>query len=257
MNAQRKIFIDPLSCVSLFIQPKVNGIGLASATGFIVNANGINYLITNWHVVTGRSAETEKPLSDSAGIPDTIKIVHHHCSGLGAWKITDEPLFDADGNKRWIEHPNHNDSSKIDVIALPLSCEEDVKFFPLDLSLAETDLIPRTAMAVSIIGYPKGLSTGGHWPIWKTGHIASDPDIDYQDKPAFLIDATTRTGMSGSPVLLRSNGGFETRSGTHIIAGGITTLFLGIYSGRISKDIEVGMIWRYNIIRDILSIPPI
>jgi hypothetical protein len=34
------------------------------------------------------------------------------------------------------------------------------------------------AMLISVIGYPQGLAAGKSWPIWKIGHIASDPDID-------------------------------------------------------------------------------
>jgi hypothetical protein len=86
-------------------------------------------------------------------------------------------------------------------------------------------------MTVSIIGYPYGLATAHAWPIWKTGHIASDIDLDYDGRPAFLIDATARSGMSGSPVVHRTSGGFTTRSGDVIYSTGVrpATRFLGVY----------------------------
>jgi hypothetical protein len=61
---------------------------------------------------------------------------------------------------------------------------------------------PRVAAEVFILGYPKGLSMQGVMPVWKRGSIASEPLINVMDQaPAFLVDAATRDGMSGSPVL--------------------------------------------------------
>jgi hypothetical protein len=72
------------------------------------------------------------------------------------------------------------------------------------MALASIDILTMPALPVSVIGYPLGLSAGESWPIWKTGHIASDLDIDSESGwPAFLIYATTRSGMSGTPVVLR------------------------------------------------------
>ncbi len=250
MAEQRYIDIDPLSASSLRVQTMVNGIQLAIATGFIVASNARNYLITNWHVVTGRDPNTQKPLSDTAGIPDSIQINHHSIKGLGCWIETLEKLY-CNEQPCWLEHPY---GPRVDVVALPLSKNENcVKVYPLNLSLADVDVIPVPAMSVSIIGYPYGLSTGGGWPIWKTGHIASDPDLDYDNLPAFLIDATTRSGMSGAPVVLRLSSGYRTKGGANVLVGNPTTRFLGVYSGRIHGEAEIGRVWRPHLISEIIE----
>lgn len=252
MNSPRKIIIDPLSACSLRLELVAKGRPLGTATGFVVKETKERYLITNWHVVVGRDPDTNQLLSSTGATPDTIRIIHHSAGRLGTWTLREEVLYDAEGNPRWVEHPQ---GRMIDVVALPLEAVDDqVVLYPLDLSLADTDMIPRPAMPVSIIGYPLGLTTGGTWPIWKTGHIASDPDVDYDGRPAFLIDATTREGMSGSPVVLRLSGGYQTRDGRFILAGGgLRTLFLGIYSGRIHGEAEIGRVWRAKVVREILS----
>jgi hypothetical protein len=127
-----------------------------------------------------------------------------------------------------------------------------IAYYPLDLAFARTDVLVQPAMTVSIIGYPLGLTAHGAWPIWKTGHIASEPDLDYNDMPCFLVDATTREGMSGSPVVLRFWGGYPKRDGSKTIGGSVTS-FLGIYSGRIHKDSEIGLVWRPRVIGEILA----
>jgi len=251
MVAQDPILVDPLSARSLYLELVVKSQVISTATGFVIQWGNQPHLITNWHVVSGRHPKTNKTLSQTGAIPDEVRIVHHG-QRLGTWVVRTEPLLDTKGNPRWFEHPN---GRQIDVIALPLqTIDAQVKLHPLDLSLADTDMIPVVAMPVSIIGFPLGLVTAGVFPIWKTGHIASDPDLDYEGHPAFLIDATTRGGMSGSPVVLRLLGGYSTMSGKTILAQTKpSTRLLGIYSGRIHSDSEIGIVWRPRVITDILS----
>jgi len=153
--------------------------------------------------------------------------------------------------RRWLEHKK---GRSVDVVALPLqNAGDDVTVYPFDLSLAEVDMVPEVAMPVSIIGFPLGFTSAGFFPIWKTGHIASEPNLDYQGEPLFLIDATTRGGMSGSPVVLRLTGGYKKKDGSVIMSSsGCKTLFLGIYSGRLPRDSEIGRVWRPRLVNEIL-----
>lgn len=250
MSTPKQITIDPLSACSLRLELATKGNTLGTATGFVVESGGRYYLITNWHVVAARNPDTNQLLSDTGAVPEELRIVHHLKERLGSWAVFSEPLFDTNGSPRWLEHPQ---GRVIDVVAVPLTDHPDVAFYPLDLSLTDTNMLPQPGMPVSIIGYPFGLATGVAWPIWKTGHIASDPDLDYDGRPAFLIDATTRGGMSGSPVVLRLSGGYPTRDGSFILAGGVATLFLGVYSGRIHGQAEIGRVWRPLVIEEILG----
>jgi hypothetical protein len=242
--------IDPLSVTSLYLKVNVNGILLANATGFAVEEGGNVYLVTNWHVLSGRHPETGDPISKkTAGIPDEIRVAHHLRGSLGTWRFHGETLNNSDGSPRWIGHPAGSD---IDVAAVRLrNLPSDVRIFPLDLSLAETDLLLHAGMPVSVIGFPFGLRPNAFFGVWKTGHIASDPDLPYNGRPAFLIDATTREGMSGSPVVARSYGGRMTSQGYTI--GGVHTRLLGIYSSRIHDDAEIGCVWRPSTIRELLQ----
>lgn len=243
------INIHPLSTTSLFLQIGHKNQPVASATGFVVKFNTIYYLVTNWHVVTGRHPISNKPILQNQIIPNELNIIHHSLQRLGSWIPKVENLFNPDGTSRWLEHLQ---GRNVDIILLPLvNLDNNIKIYPFDLNLADADMKPEPAMPVSIIGYPLGLATGERFPIWKTGHIASDPDLDYyKNKPAFLIDATTREGMSGSPVVLRANH-YETRAGEQVITTGMRTLFLGVYSGRIGGDSELGLVWRPRLINEI------
>jgi hypothetical protein len=247
----KTVLIDPLSTRSLRIQTSVGTKPLTSATGFIVEKGPEKFLITNWHILSGRDPDTGAPESPTAGIPDAVHIVHHVKGQLGAWVALSEPLHE-NGSPRWREHPQ---GANVDVVALPLrNIPGHIEIYALDLSLADVDVQPQPTMPVAIIGFPFGITAGGAWPIWKTGHIATDPDIDYQfGRPAFLIDATTRSGMSGSPVVIRVSGGYTDSKGNTVLGAGVRTKFLGIYSGRIHGEAEIGRVWRSSVLQEIIK----
>ena len=247
----KQILIDPLSCVSLYVECFFQGTLIGRGTGFIIIYGGVNHLITNWHIVTGRDPNTGEPMS-TTGVadPDTIGIWHHDARRLGSWHRKDEPLIDpTTGNKLWKEH---HLGRQVDVIALALKTYEDTKVYDLDTSLAQTDLVLAPSELVSIVGFPFGIAAAGKFPIWKTGHIASDIDLDYDGKPVFLVDVTTRPGMSGSPVFARRIGGYRSSTAMWHL-GGSAVRFLGVYSGRIREQAEVGMVWKPTVIDNILS----
>ena len=246
----KPIYVDPLSASSLRIEVRFNETCLSSATGFTVKFDDDYFLVTNLHVVTGVNPETGQCLDKKhAGIPNNLLIHFHKKNELGRWVSKQINLF-VDEQKLWKEHP----LKEIDIILLPLICYEDVDIFTLDINLSNADIVASPAMPVSVIGYPLGLTAAQNWPIWKTGHIASDPDMDFEvGKPAFLIDATTKSGMSGSPVVLRLNGGYTTKEGSQIIGGGMNTKFMGVYSGRIHKDSDIGRVWKPYLINEIYS----
>jgi len=245
------IEIDPLSATSLLLELRVNNIFLSTATGFVVERGKSRFLITNWHVLSGRDPNTGTPLSDTAGIPDEVRILHHVKGRLGFKKEISEPLFDSQGEKRWLEHPQGN---KVDVVALPLECnDKETEYYPLDLNQSKVDVIPAVGMQVFIIGFPYGLSSERKWPIWKAGNFASEPDLDFDGSPSFLIDATTRPGMSGSPVVLRIASGYRTRERGFILSGKVKTKFMGVYSGRIHNQAEIGRVWRSSVVDEIVT----
>ncbi|TBT23722.1 hypothetical protein D5E80_24900 [Vibrio parahaemolyticus] len=244
-------YVDPLSCSSLFIEPRFNDVGLSVATGFLLQFRDDIYLITNWHVVTGKDADTLDYLDKQhLSIPNNLMVSFHKKGCLGEWTKQRIELLGENDEPLWLEHPLSNE---VDVVAIKIEVSNDIEVYPLDYALKDKDMVPITAMPVSVIGYPFGLTAGANWPIWKTGHIASDHGIDFEEnRPAFLIDATTRSGMSGSPVVLRADS-YQTSDGSTVMANGIQTRFLGIYAGRIHGQSEIGRVWRPFVIQEIIE----
>src|SRR5262245_38587181 len=76
-HAVAKTEIDPLTAQALFLEllNSTNRV-LGSATGFITKHNEKHFLITNWHVVTGRHPETGLLLKPEFADLTRIRIYH-------------------------------------------------------------------------------------------------------------------------------------------------------------------------------------
>lgn len=107
-----------------------------------------------------------------------------------------------------------------------------------------------------MLGYPKGLSGGGLFPIWKRATLTTEPAVNIDGLPKMLIDIATREGMSGSPVFAVNKGMYQTSNSLSISPGG-GTRFLGIYSGRNTGKTEIeaqlGFVWKEDVIKEIIE----
>jgi hypothetical protein len=207
-------------------------------------------------------------LADKHGrVPDTVTITHVRRGDGIAFVECHEPLATS-----WLEHPDHG--KKVDVAALPLTSLDDVylsgydPWRPSHVQLGVGD-------DVTVVGFPFGVGSGG-FALWTRGAIASEYDVDYQDLPRFLIDGRMRPGQSGSPVIFFQTGAYFGKFGDVVMVpmtpehipnagmpispgqatpddSGFTEEFLGVYSGRIHRESDLGFVWRPSTVREILE----
>ncbi len=240
------------SVQSLYIEMGINGNKLSSGTAFVVETAKGPHLITNRHNVTGRDQNTGEPLSRTAGIPNQIKIFHNASTGLGAWQSAIEPLLRPDGGPRWVEHPSLG--ARADFVALPLVQTAGISLVPHSLKHTGPDFVVGPADTVSVIGFPFGVAAGGLFAVWATGFVASEPDVDIDGLPVMYIDCRSRPGQSGSPVLAyRWGGTAQMRDGSTAVIAGEYSRFVGIYSGRINKDSDIGVVWKASAIAELVA----
>jgi hypothetical protein len=241
------------SVASLLLQLRAStGAVIGTATGFVVERNGHRHLVTNWHVVSGRRGDTGAILSRTGAVPQDLVVLHNVAGTLGSWVPRVEPLFTPTGAPRWREHPIHGRT--IDVVALELTTLAGVDIHPYDPWAAGPGLATAVASGVSIIGFPFGVTGGGGLGVWVRGWIATEPATDYNDLPCFLVDSRTRQGQSGSPVVIFESGGAVAMAdGGTAIFGGPVEQFLGVYSGRINDESDLGFVWKASALRDIVG----
>lgn len=224
---------------------------LSTGTAFVVQSAKGPHLITNRHNVTGRHQDTGVPLSSTGGIPSDIVIVHNRKGLLGQWVPKKEPLH-IEGTPRWREHPTLG--AKADFVALPLTSLEDVELFPYDPANPGPDIFVGPADPISVIGFPFGMTAGGAFGVWATGSLASEPDVDFGRLPIQLIDCRSRQGQSGSPVISYHQSGMV-KMANHTLAGfnGPVLKFIGVYSGRINTESDIGIVWKASAIQQLVQ----
>jgi hypothetical protein len=214
------------------------------ATGTLVSWDQKKYLLTNWHVVTGRNPAPPHETS----LPNRVEMLVFKTAFEGHEHIV--PLYGADDIPRWLEFPDlitfESVPYRLDLVAIPLAEDQGERSARLDFDLGfKTDLFPN--QEVVVIGYPYSRATA----IWKTCHIA---ECVFQEPPYFLINGRTKSGMSGSPVY-----------GVNIFTIDKRRAFLGIYSGRYRdreggeslSNLDIGIVWKLNNLQKLFPpIPP-
>jgi len=247
--------INVQSVSSLLLELRSGGTAIGTATGFVVRRPNTLYLVTNRHVVRGRHQETNQALHPSAAVPDEV-VVHHNALGApGTWVSKVQALYGADGTRLWHEHPVH--AGAMDVVALPLTQLGGVELYPYDPWNAGPAIRCGPTDQVSIVGFPFGLAAGGLLGIWVQGTIASEPDIEYNGLPVMLVDSRTRQGQSGSPVIAHRSGGMVALDdGGSAVFNGPVTRFMGVYSGRINAESDLGFVWKARGLTELLQAAP-
>lgn len=249
-QAHRQISISEPSLKSLLIELRFNGQPLSTGTAFVATSARGPVLITNRHNVTGRHQETGEPLSKTSGVPNEVVVFHNRANHLGSWVARVEPLYSND-KPLWFEHPTLG--AKADFVALPLTQLNDVQLYPYTLGVGDPTILVAPAEVVSVVGFPLGLTASGCLAVWATGFVATDPDIDYANLPIFLIDCRSRQGQSGSAVIAQRTGGAVATEQGVMVGGGVMTRFLGIYSGRVNAESDLGFVWKASSLQQLVT----
>ena len=241
------------------------------ATGFLYRKNEEIYLVTNLHVVSGRDIFTKQCLNKMGALPRRITFAPSVIKQNGQVTkpiILDIPLYDNQNHPLWLVHPQFR--RDVDIAAIPVKIDnsnilsnEDNYYCINDVSFIN-DLLLEITDDVFVVGYPYGkcstFTTDFPIPIWKRASIASELDISYfwDERPVFLVDTTTKVGMSGSPVIGMPKGVIRSVDGSiSLSTGSFSMQLLGIYSGRIDpeqkEDSCLGLVWKKELIDEIID----
>lgn len=261
MNAvYSKNIVEIPTLKSIFIEMRYDDITLSVGTAFLAANDQQSHcaLITNRHNVTGRHQETGECLDKkNCAIPNNIVIhFYKNDSDAAEWFPVRLPLYRPDGSPYWIEHPRLGASA--DVVALNLNWGSDVYKIPyyLNTNHDRVGMIIYPAEPISVIGFPFGLSSAARFPIWATGFLAQELDLITPENPTFLIDCRTRQGQSGSAVIAYRPSGYRALKDDKIVAKlshSKTWEFLGIYSGRVNSESDLGRVWHVSAIQEVLD----
>lgn len=251
------------SVQSLYITLYANNAAIGTGTGFVVMSEDEPFLVTNWHVLSGRKPQTGQPIDPAGAVPDEIEVTFMLEGEQVRFELCRMQIYDEEGRPLWREHPIYG--RRVDVVALSIANVAGIRLHPYDLNGSDSSPRRIVADAVSIVGFPFG-RRAGPTAIWVRGSIASEPNLDFNNMPCFLVDARTRRGQSGSPVIFYTSGGVvNMANGSTAITAGPTVFLHGVYSGRLvdsalatdrdspENSSDLGIVWRREVIGEILQ----
>ena len=242
---------------------------VSQGTGFFFASTDVNgtpdavFLVTNYHVVTGHAPMINRPPSG-----DRLRFsLHEDPDDLSKNRVIDLPLYDADDRPMWIASEALPDADVV-LVPLPPKVYDGVRMFVFTEAHTRGDIKIRPTSGATLLGYPYGFyDTVNRLPVWKTGHVASEPSVDFENKPVFLVDVSAFPGMSGSPVLAVANGIYESEDSTW--RTGRVLKLLGIFSAmpvvrdradaaandgadrRPDVSLQLGYVWKAALVADL------
>jgi len=208
---------------------------IRTGTGFIFyyvkNDKQYLFVVTNKHVI-----------KDSAKGKLTFNQSDAEKPSLGKVFTIEYPNFE----RQWIGHPQQD----IDVAIMPFApvlnelSNRGVQIFFKSIT---PDLIPSDKVLreeidavedIVFVGYPSDIYDRRNLlPVVRKGITATPISVDFEGKPAFLIDASIFPGSSGSPVFLCNIGSYSPK-GKGLVVGS-RVFFLGVVASVfIRKDLN-------------------
>jgi len=223
------------------------------------------FLVTNYHVVTGRAPMTAGPRTG-----DRIRfILHESSTDLTRVRQVELPLYDLSNMPLWVMS-DAVPAADVVLVPVPPEAYRDISLIVFTEAHTRGDIKIRPTSGATLLGYPYGFYDESHFlPVWKTGHVASEPNVDFDNLPTFLVDVSAFPGMSGSPVLAVANGIYEAEDGS--MRSGRVLKLLGIFSampvvrehrpaepGSMSTEtqtteinLQLGYVWKAALIADL------
>lgn len=258
-----------MASTATFLNPNIvrlellaNNHNIGTATGFFLKWQDGWYLVTNWHVFSGREPLTGQPKHSTCAVPDTCRytVVGLYGESL-TWTTSELSLGSADDQTaRWFQHPVMGQDCDIAAIPVEIGTIGYAKDL-LNEGGHDPEMLIDLGGELFLPGFPLGLSSNGSMAIWKRASLASSLEFGHGISHFFYVDTATREGMSGAPCLAISNWrhySLDRNTGiAKIIERPLSWRLLGVYSGRRNPsdgfEAQIGIVWRENLIYDIMA----
>jgi hypothetical protein len=213
------------------------------SSGSFWRHNGIVYLLTARHVVSGRHPFSDTLISATGYIPRHLMVYPTIMMAGDQWARVPVRITMNDEEGGWLQDPEF-ENLRTDIALVPMIADLAGPVFCLndDLDFL-ADIYTTVGLECAVVGYPTSNFGGLMSPIWRTGNFASEPWFPIDNKPIFALDVLTSPGFSGAPVFRRHIGPLPVRKADGTIDIDlnkiVTNSFVGIYSGRIDHPIHL------------------
>jgi len=146
--------VDVFSRTSLYLETFCNGHSIGIATGFLYYHDPADlFLVTNWHVLSGRNYQTGQPMHLMGAIPDKLSVSYYSTKSLLLKKVEYDLVVN--GVTKWFQN---SAGQEVDIAALNVNGLNDA--FIVNQIRQQDDMALKVALDVFVVGFPLGI-TGG------------------------------------------------------------------------------------------------
>ena len=252
----------PVHALSLATTPievlDLEGKVFTHGTAFAFRTENSVYLVTAWHVVSGRDFFTRK-LNRQGLIPAKFRIYIPSFRQSGETLTVGSNPFElnlTDQALKILNSPPEPFGFPVDVAVakLPVGINKNGSFISKGLNDFSWGFAPRVGTPISsmigadifVLGYPLGTYEELKTPLWKRGSLASEPSFRISPEGAFLIDVNSAGGMSGGPILRRVTTLTVNNTDDSVIQECYDEMIVGVYSGRALSASESSFVLGYG-----------
>jgi hypothetical protein len=252
----------PVHVLSLATTPievlDLEGNVFCHGTGFAYRRDGAAYLVTAWHVVSGRNFFDGK-LNPKGLIPNRLRIFIPSFTQTGEILKISSNSFELMLSEKAIKtlaKPPQPFGFPVDVAVAKMSilATKSGSFTSKGLDEFSWGIEERTRSPIQsmvganifVLGYPLSTYEELKTPIWKQGSLASEPSLSVSPQGAFLVDVNSTQGMSGGPIVRRVNTFTADNKDAGCIEEFYDEMVIGIYSGRVLSKKETSFVLGYG-----------
>jgi len=192
-----KYFSYKLQGANTTTKQLVNG-----GTGFIFTYGEHDFLVTNYHVLTGKNVSTGKKLEN---LPDTCNavIIWFRDEKVDTFKRVLVPIYDSFGVRLFsIYYADSETLFDLAVLALfPEQFPPGIKKYSITVKSIDTLTYNKAGLRVLISGFPRGASE----PTIKTAVTIKQRMRGNTITPLIFFSDSTLQGMSGSPIWIAAH----------------------------------------------------
>lgn len=262
----------PVSTVSLAVTPievfDLHGGKVSHGTGFCYKIGEERFLISAWHVFSGRDFFTKRELSKELLIPKHFRFYAPSFKQTGPRFVWEAKSFDLNFDESLsFDEPPVVFGVPVDVAVIRLSIETSKGgAFTVDGANEfdwgiDEEKAPRLTSKVGsdifVLGYPSSNYSGAKTPLWKRGALASEPTLAIEPKGSFLVDCATGAGMSGGPIIRQISQGVQPSDDGQTYIERNYQKILGVYSGRSQgfggENLNLGFGWPIDFVHEIIK----
>lgn len=190
---------DSLINYSFILNGKDDTQFLTSGTGSIIHFKTKYYLVTNFHVFSGKDALTNQKFPDQKDTNTAISVIFQPKDRKSKFVPIVYPIYSPNGTELFKKFIFQN--TIIDIAVMPIVLPFNIAKFSFELTDLDTSFSYTDARKLMMFGFPYGKFKN----IWQPTELDGNAVTNSQSGPFIydpfvFIDTAPIPGMSGSPI---------------------------------------------------------